>query len=181
MRVFIAIGLNKEIKEYIKEIQKVIKINAVKGNFTSPDNFHLTLKYIGEINGQELQLIKAGLKKAVRNQRRFTLSTGKPGYFTRKNKKIIWLGIKGQEEILTALYHEIEESLYKNGFNKEERSLKPHITIGREVILEDILKIQDDIILEEKSFVVDEVIIMESTREAGSLIYKPIHKEGLSE
>jgi 2'-5' RNA ligase len=50
IRSFIAIELPREAINYIKQLQGLIKKqNLFTGKFTEPENLHLTLKFLGEI------------------------------------------------------------------------------------------------------------------------------------
>ena len=48
MRLFIAIQLNDRIRTSLDEVQRCLIRQGVHGNFTPPDNLHLTLAFIGE-------------------------------------------------------------------------------------------------------------------------------------
>ena len=53
MRLFIAIELTDRIKDELCMIQKRIKLQGMKGNFTVRENMHLTLAFIGEYSDPE--------------------------------------------------------------------------------------------------------------------------------
>ncbi len=48
MRLFIAILCDDQIKDELCFIQKRLQLQGVKGNFTTRENMHLTLAFIGE-------------------------------------------------------------------------------------------------------------------------------------
>ena len=54
MRIFIAIEFSNKIKNILHNIQEIVKENSISGKFTDKDNFHLTIRFIGEIT--EVQL-----------------------------------------------------------------------------------------------------------------------------
>ena len=53
MRLFIAIELKDRVKDELCMIQKRIKLQGMKGNFTARENMHLTLAFIGEHSDPE--------------------------------------------------------------------------------------------------------------------------------
>ena len=55
MRLFIAIQLNKEMKDSLYEIQHAMMEQGVRGNFTKKTNLHLTLAFIGKIPSYVLE------------------------------------------------------------------------------------------------------------------------------
>lgn len=48
MRLFIAICLSEEMKDALRRVQRQMESQRVTGNFTSAENLHLTLAFIGE-------------------------------------------------------------------------------------------------------------------------------------
>lgn len=126
IRTFIAIDLPREIINYIKEIQKLLKNQSLfDGNFTEPENLHLTLKFLGEIDEKKIEEVKQRLKEIKFND--FEVRLGEVGVFSKKFIKIIWikLNCKGIFE----LQKEIDKKL-KDLFVEEERFMS-HITIAR--------------------------------------------------
>ncbi|WP_313757292.1 RNA 2',3'-cyclic phosphodiesterase [Tissierella sp.] len=175
MRVFLAIEFTGEIKEYLYKIQQIVKKHSTTGNFTNKENFHLTLRFIGEVKDDELNKLKEVLDHILLNQESFQLVFNQLGEFTRKNKKIIWIGLQSNKE-LDLLYSNLEERLEIYGYQKEERGFVPHITLGREIILtEELNKIEKLAKIHKVEMIVDKVSIMESTRKDGKLTYVPIY------
>lgn len=175
MRVFIAIEFQDKIKDYLKEIQDLTKAKSEKGNFTIKDNFHLTLKFIGEVDLTLIEKIKEAIDKAVIGHNNFKLYFNKIGKFPRGSKSILWVGLKIEKE-LYLLYDKIENELEKINIKKEERKFTPHITIGREVVLkEDFNNLLKEIELKKLAILVDKVSLMESTRVNGELKYIPLY------
>ena len=54
MRLFIAIRFSEEILDALEEIQEDWRMQGVFGNYTKPENLHLTLAFIGEYPDPEL-------------------------------------------------------------------------------------------------------------------------------
>lgn len=182
MRMFIAIELENTLKEYIFEKQQMIKNNSRKGNFSRKENFHLTLKFIGEVNIEEIEDIKKAINKTALGYSHFKINLGKLGYFSRKNKKIIWIGISQGNKRLNQLFNILETNLDRFGFEREIRGLKPHITLAREVVLKkDFNFLSKEIRIEDKEIQVKKISLMESTRIDGLLTYRPIYRKDLQD
>jgi len=176
MRVFIAIELDEKLKDYIFEQQKLVKANSVKGNFSRKENFHLTLRFIGEANCDEIEMLKTAIDATANDFSPFNLKLGELGYFLKKSKRIIWIGIsKGQKE-LQQLFNLLENNLVRQGFEREVRGLKPHITLAREVVLNtDFKLISKEAKILDKELAVKKISLMESKKIDGKLTYKPIY------
>ncbi|WP_432402666.1 RNA 2',3'-cyclic phosphodiesterase [Wukongibacter sp. M2B1] len=182
MRTFIAIELGDELKDYILKKQQVVKNNSEKGNFSIRENFHLTLKFIGETNNLQIDALKEAIDITTKEFASFRLKLGSLGHFSKKNKKIIWIGISEGEIVLQQLFDILENNLDKQGFEREERGLNPHITIARQVVLKrDFDKISKEINMLHKEIPVKKISLMESTRVNGILTYRPIYIKLLKE
>jgi len=57
MRVFIAIELPPEIKASLAQLQNQLKTSGADAKWVEPQNIHLTLKFLGEIEEQKLAQI----------------------------------------------------------------------------------------------------------------------------
>ena len=145
MRTFIAIDFDKRLKNGIADLQTRIRNKASSGRWKYIDNFHLTLKFLDEINDIQLYDINTNLKEVCCNNRSFTLNVAKLGYFPGKGSiRVLWLGFEGDLESLQSLHQDIDNSLYTLGFEEEDRKYTPHVTIGQDVILnEDLTKLTD--------------------------------------
>lgn len=176
MRVFFAIEFNDAIKGYIKEIQNKVRENSARGNYCHEENFHLTLQFIGEVGEVEFPKLKNCLDRAARQTGPFSLKLDRLGFFTREGRKIVWIGIKNEDKGLERIYNTLDTILYENGFQKDVKEYKPHITLSRATVFkagfeEQLRKIKID----SKEIEVNKVSLMESTRVNGKLKYNAIY------
>lgn len=132
MRTFIAIGLPPEIREGLGKLQTQLKATGADVKWVAPENIHLTLKFLGEVN--ETQIAKIGniLADIGRSSKAFSVRLNSIGTFPKiQFPKVIWVGIdKGDSESKT-IAAGLEEKLVLIGIPKEERPFSSHITIGR--------------------------------------------------
>ena len=181
MRVFIAIEFEQHIKDYLYSIQKQIMNYSSSGNFTRPENFHLTLKFIGEMQPSYVKDITAAMAEAVKTCNPFKLYPDGLGNFPRGNKMIVWMGLKGELDRLNHLFSRLEMALSDIGIAMETRRYSPHITLGRQVSLTvDFPKLAKDIFPDSSSVIeVSRISLMESTRKNGRLTYIPLYVQSL--
>jgi len=121
MRIFISIDLPKEIQKKIIKIQN--SLPDFFGKKTEPENLHLTLKFLGEINEEKLEKVKQKLKEIKFNK--FQAEIDNIGIFSESFVRIVWLHLSECEK----LQKEIDEKL-KNIFEPEKRFMS-HLTIAR--------------------------------------------------
>jgi 2'-5' RNA ligase len=134
MRAFIGIDFSDNTKNEIANIQNKLKQYAIKGRWKHPDNFHITLKFLSEINEAHVMLLGSELEKICSDKSRFSFEISAMGaFFNKEIIRVLWLGMSGELQMLYKLYEEIDQSCSKLGFQMEKRSYKPHITIAQDV------------------------------------------------
>lgn len=175
MRVFIALELNDEMKEYIDKKTKLIKKHAQKGRFTTRDNFHLTLKFIGNIEPDELTDLTAAMTNAASNIQPFSINLSTVDYFQKGRSKILYFDVIDQFNQLNNLFELLEAALATKGYPKDQRAFTPHITIGRKVRLKpSVEKLNALLALNPRAITVEKISLMESTRINDRLRYIPL-------
>ena len=129
MRLFIAIDFN-ELKDYFIELQSLLPKNA-KISYTKA--FHLTLKFLGEFEPNNADIIIDILKNIKFNA--FPVFLDSIGVFPTENYiRVVWIGLKPEDKILD-LQKRIDDALKK--LFKKEKDFKAHITLARVKYTED--------------------------------------------
>ena len=137
MRLFIAVELAEEMKDYLSRIQQAWQEGCSRANFSRRENLHLTIKFLGETRVEELPSIQAAMEEAARATAPLSLRLGEPGFFSRQQKKILWVGLQGDLQDLRKLFHRLEVHLAEKGFPKRKEPSAP-ITLAREAVLKRI-------------------------------------------
>lgn len=181
IRCFIAIDLSREAINYIEDIQKLLKKQSLfNGKFTEPENLHLTLKFLGEIDKKQIEDVKRKLKGI--SFEGFEVRLGEIGVFSKKFIKIVWIKLNGKG--VFSLQKEIDDKL-KNLFREEGRFMS-HITIARvknvgdkKALLDYVQKIKTKNI----KFKVDKFFLKKSELKPEGPIYEDLgeYKLGLRE
>lgn len=167
MRVFIGVNIPREMKAELKAIQKK---SAIKADWSDAENYHITLKFIGEADKNEILRIKNAMK-VCRGFGKQHISLDKLGTFG-KEEKIIWCGINGAKG-LSELSHIIGEALKAEGISFDAKPFKAHITLARRA--RDFCEAG----VKPVEGVINEVILFESKRINGVLRYIPLHTQEL--
>jgi len=132
MRLFIAIEIPEEIKQEMAKIQRLLKGSGVQASWTRAEGIHLTLKFLGEVPESRLPEITTALNNAAGSTAAFGLEVAGVGTFPNpKNARVVWIGISGETGCLGKLHASVEEAMNGLGFEQEERSFTPHLTLGR--------------------------------------------------
>ena len=133
MRLFIAINFEEGLKNSVQNIIQDIEKHSRKGRFVKNEHMHLTLEFLGEIPAGEVGLIEEAMEQV--SCRVFTLELSKIGYFKRRGGNIYWIGLE-KNRLLFRMQTELHNLLLKKGFELESRKYNPHLTIGREVVMD---------------------------------------------
>lgn len=133
MRVYIAIDFEYNTKNYFNEITSDIKKHCTEGKFTEKNNFHLTIRFIGEADEFQITKIKEAIDKAVLNINPFELSVDNLGVFKKKKTNILWIGVE-ENAALSKLHKKLSLSLKEGKIPFYDKLFMPHITLGRRVL-----------------------------------------------
>lgn len=129
--LFIGIKINNA--KNIVDLQKNLKISLSKSiiNWVEPANFHLTLKFLGEVESHFITPINQILEHLSKGFKQFILQPDGLGIFgTIQKPHIIWYGFK-ENPLLSSMQASIEKSLSDIGFDTGDKSFSPHVTIAR--------------------------------------------------
>ena len=126
MRLFVGLDLDTAIRERLEAFVHQLKQQAPGVRFVSPDNYHLTLKFLGETS--KVEEIRNALRKIELPQ--FELKVCDTGFFPNERApRVFWAGIEaddGLRELATAVSFVLADL----GF-EPEASFKPHLTLAR--------------------------------------------------
>lgn len=90
------------------------------------DAFHITLKFLGDIQQDELEALKKRLSSV--KFKPFSLKTAQIGHFPHDRRpNVVWIGVESPQ--LIELQRQIDGALA--GLYKSEHNFVPHITIAR--------------------------------------------------
>lgn len=170
MRCFIAVELDNETRTILTNVQKNLVNLGVKGNFTRPENLHLTLKFLGEIDQSTYLKVCRLLSKVAQRHQTFVTTFNEVGKFNKRNKKILWAGFSKNKNLID-LYTDIEDELKTIMPIETEKYYTPHITLIREAVLAHKINNVDISELLKHTFKVSGISLMESTRVDGKLTY----------
>jgi len=179
-RIFIGIKVFPEarLKKFAGLLQKRLWRDDVR--WIDDNNYHLTLKFIGNTSSDGKALLIEELSRNLDHQHPFTLEIKGAGVFGSFTKpKIIWIGADNTD-YLKELWHKVELSAVYAGFEKEERLFHPHITIGRIKGTFDPEKLRSTVKEYENEYFqtqdLKEVILYKSTLKNSGPFYEPLKK-----
>jgi RNA 2',3'-cyclic 3'-phosphodiesterase len=124
LRLFVGIGFPPELK-----LRLSLLCSGLPGaKWVDPGNFHLTLRFIGEIGEDAAVDIDDALSQL--RARRFTLQIAGTGAFGGAKPRNLWAGVERSPE-LAGLRDKVEQALIRVGLSPEPRRFSPHVTLAR--------------------------------------------------
>lgn len=132
MRAFIAIELSKEIRDSLSHLQEQLKVSQADVKWVSPQNIHLTLKFLGEVDESKLEKTGEILETLKTDKPPFYIRLSSVGAFPKTNyPRVIWVGIDKGDSETKVIAKFLEAKIAKLGIPVEDRAFSSHITIGR--------------------------------------------------
>lgn len=124
-----------------------------KIKWVDPNQFHITLFFLGATQQEQIPSIIHEMKKAVSEIPNFHLVLKGCGVFpSQAHPSVLWLGVE-RNPVLENLKLVIDNTLILAGFEPERRPFSPHLTIGRikevrnnKLLKETLGKFNDEII-----------------------------------
>ena len=124
LRLFVGIDFPPELK-----LRLSLLCTGVSGaKWVDPGNFHLTLRFIGEITEDVAADVDEALARL--KARPFTLQLAGTGVFGGNRPHALWVGVERDPE-LGKLRDKIEQTLIRIGLPPEPRKFAPHVTLAR--------------------------------------------------
>jgi RNA 2',3'-cyclic 3'-phosphodiesterase len=126
MRLFVALDLPWTLRDHLSALAG----SGVPGaRWVPPENYHLTLRFIGETPGHRAEDIDTALTGL--RARRFPLTLTGLGTFTKGGRSTaLWVGVERNPQ-LEHLQTKIETALQRCGVEPERRRFQPHVTLAR--------------------------------------------------
>ena len=130
IRAFVAIEIDPTTVQNIAAaiVELTPRIAAVR--WVAPSHFHLTLKFLGDIDEAQISPIAQALEQHLHPFPRCTINAKGLGVFPEvKRPRVLWVGLNSNR--LIALAAKVETALAPLGFIPDKRGFKPHLTVGR--------------------------------------------------
>lgn len=133
IRSFIAIAIDNPLQKVLHKISLALqkKENCAQVRWIPVENFHITLRFLGERTPEKVEEVKSMMGSALENVSIFNVEPGKIILFPPHTHP----HIIAQTFLITAelanIVQIIEKTVNQCGFALEERAFLPHVTLGR--------------------------------------------------
>jgi 2'-5' RNA ligase len=164
MRPFIAINFNDDTRGGLLALRDELRGKSQCGNFSHPENLHLTLVFLGECDQNQLAAAKTAMDTV--DFVPFDVTIEQIGNF---RGDLWWAGCKATQQLLSVQWT-LSDNIRQKGFALEKRRYTPHITLGRHVVTD-----ATPWKIEPFGETVGKIDLMKSERIGGKLTYTAIY------
>lgn len=136
IRLFVALDLAIPVVERLVLLQDELDRRLPKNvdvRLVTPEQLHVTLKFIGEVDTSLVSVIETTIRDMTRPLFPFEFRTQGCGAFPDPTgARIIWAGLDEQgSEVMSLLNQTLERSLDEIGIIPDAREYRPHVTLAR--------------------------------------------------
>ncbi len=180
MRAFVAVVPPPEVRRAaLDAARRAIPDDRVR--WVRPDNFHLTLKFLGDVPEGRLEGVVAALRRPCANRAPFdAVLSGFGAFPSARHARVVWVGVGAGSEETRALAADVDAALGPLGFGREARPYVPHATLGRVRGRPVSLRLPP-VIPGEPGFRVGRVELVKSTLTAEGSVYETLEAFTLDE
>ena len=134
MRVFVALNLSARWDAMLIDVQRRLRRHdpASAVRWVDPANIHLTLRFLGEVDPENVRSLTNALDAALADAAPPLLAPGALGAFpSPRRPRVIWIGLAETGARLVPLQARVEAAVRQRGWEAETRAFRPHLTLGR--------------------------------------------------
>ena len=131
MRLFVAVNFPAAVRGKLSRLTAELDAASPPVRWTPRENFHLTIRWLGDRDAAERDRAARILAETAGGAEPFEASFGSLGAFpSPRRPRVIWIAVEAGPR-LRLLRDELERRLAADGFGRDERSFRPHVTLGR--------------------------------------------------
>ena len=132
IRCFVAIEIPSTIRDKLAQIQDILRKHIRHASWVNPKNFHLTLKFLGEVEHTQLDTVEVAIRRVAMDHFPFSVRFGGIGAFPNLTRpRVVWCGVKVGAAEICEFAQKINVELDRCGYPRDERAASPHLTIAR--------------------------------------------------
>lgn len=133
MRLFIAVNLSTEARDAIQTALDHFPVKDPPWRWVGPENWHLTIKFLGEVDTARAVLLAPALEQVARGHRAFDMTLGGFGGFPNlRQPRVLFYNVERGAEQLKRLAHDVDVALEAViDLPAERRPFHAHATVAR--------------------------------------------------
>ena len=177
LRLFVAVDVPEDVKQALAAALRPFRERMPGVRWTSPEGWHVTLKFLGSTWPRFLGTVRAAVESAAAGAVSFETKLTEVGAFpTATRARVLWVGLADPADRFTALVADLDEQLREH-FVPEKRKFTPHLTLAR---LNPPLNLRDasapvvGASMRSRPFAVDRLVLYRSHLSPRGARYEPV-------
>ena len=132
VRTFLAIDLPASLRSILEQKIQRLKREMDGIAWVNQENLHVTLKFFGDTTETQVAEIHRRVEPVFQKFSPFEIELRGFGVFPDTRwPRVLWTGIGGDVDVLTALVTQVDQAVVPVGFPSEANPFHPHLTLGR--------------------------------------------------
>ena len=137
MRLFVAVELDPPVVQALGDFAATLRTRAhalapaARINWVTPEQLHVTSRFIGEVKDAQAAAIAGALLDALAVPPFDLVLQGAGAFPERGAPRVLWAGLAAGSEGLIAIEAEVSARLAACGIAREDRPYRPHVTLAR--------------------------------------------------
>ena len=173
---FFALTLPNELKEELHSRIENLKFSFPFKKWLHPADYHITMAFLGDASEPMRKEAISLVQTALENETAFELTLNVVGTFGKSEQpRILWADVAFEQRLF-----DVQTKVYlaclQAGFQLDSKPFKPHITLARKYIGEDVFSLEkasDMVAFEQRRFLASQITLYQThIGEAPS--YEPI-------
>lgn len=142
MRLFVALTPPDEVLEQLRVATAALRANHPELRWTRPEQWHLTLAFLGQVADQTRDRLAERLDRAAARCPPLALSFAGAGRFGRR---VLWTRVQGDRDALARLADSVRAAARRCDLPVEDRPYRPHLTLARARDAADLRPLVDEL------------------------------------
>jgi len=172
-RMFLAVALGEEVRRLLASF---LDGAALPGRRVPPENWHLTLRFLGWTTGVQRDGILRWLDESDLGEPFRIRFAGLGAFPKQRRATVLWLGVAAGVEGLSLLAAAAEQAVAAAGFSPEDRPFHSHLTLSRIRPPEDVTALVERFPRFDVAMMVDAITLFRSRLEPGGATYEVIDR-----
>lgn len=131
LRAFVAIEPPASVIPAVQAARRFLADLEARLRWVRPEGMHLTLKFLGNVEVASVPVILKAMRAVAGQTPPMALHTTGVGAPDPGRTRVVWLDLGGETAMLDRLRTDVEDAMFRIGFEREERRFHPHLTLAR--------------------------------------------------
>jgi RNA 2',3'-cyclic 3'-phosphodiesterase len=132
VRAFIAVDVGPDVRAVLRPVFEQLKRKASQVRWVPEDQWHLTAKFLGDVDGKQVAEIAKALQEEARATPAFDLEfRGLKPFPPGREPRIVAVEVVAGIDALAGFHRRLDQRMQAFGVPSERRGFLAHLTVGR--------------------------------------------------